>query len=87
MFFSLQIVFKEDKTNYNGLVFVGKAAAEMGQLEQGVAAYRKAIDTEPNQELAWQVRSENVFKTYPVGGVTLQTVDFRFNYSSYNASR
>ncbi|PIK51116.1 putative tetratricopeptide repeat protein 37-like [Apostichopus japonicus] len=49
-----KIVFKEDKASYNALVFVGVAASEMGQLEQGVAAYKKAIDVEPEQELAWQ---------------------------------
>ncbi|KAJ8029553.1 Tetratricopeptide repeat protein 37 [Holothuria leucospilota] len=49
-----KIVLKEDKSHYNGLVFVGVAATELGQPDQGIAAYKKAIDADPNQELAWQ---------------------------------
>lgn len=47
------------------MVFVGVAASEMGQLEQGVAAYKKAIDVEPEQELAWQVCENNQLK-FPI---------------------
>ncbi|XP_038077284.1 tetratricopeptide repeat protein 37-like [Patiria miniata] len=47
-------VLKQDKTNYNALVFVGVAAAELDQPDQAVAAYRKAIETDQQQLLAWQ---------------------------------
>lgn len=46
---------KADKTNYNALVFFGKCASELGQLDQAHAAYRKAIESDDTQPLAWQV--------------------------------
>lgn len=51
----LQVVLKADKTNYNALVFFGKCASELGQLDQAHAAYRKAIESDDTQPLAWQV--------------------------------
>ncbi|XP_022086951.1 tetratricopeptide repeat protein 37-like [Acanthaster planci] len=47
-------VLKQDKNNYNALVFVGVAAAELDQPDQAVAAYKKAIETDQQQPLAWQ---------------------------------
>ena len=48
-------MLKADKTNYNALVFFGKCASELGQLDQARAAYRKAIESDDTQPLAWQV--------------------------------
>jgi superkiller protein 3 len=44
-----------DKTNYNAFVFVGVASIELGKPEQAQAAYKKAIDINPENILAWQV--------------------------------
>jgi len=48
-------VLKLDKTNYNALVFIGVCAKEMDQPDQAQAAYKRAIDADENQLLAWQV--------------------------------
>ncbi|XP_013777093.1 tetratricopeptide repeat protein 37-like [Limulus polyphemus] len=47
-------VLKLDKNNYHAWVFIGAAAEEMGELEQTLAAFNKAIDISPDQVLAWQ---------------------------------
>lgn len=47
-------VLNFDKNNYNALVFAAVAAAEMDQPEQAIKAYQRAIETNPNQILAWQ---------------------------------
>lgn len=47
-------VLSFDKNNYNALVFAAVAAAEMDQPEQAIKAYQRAIETNPNQILAWQ---------------------------------
>ncbi|XP_075597024.1 superkiller complex protein 3 isoform X1 [Balearica regulorum gibbericeps] len=47
-------VLKQDKNNYNAWVFIGLAAAELEQPDQAKGAYKKAIELEPNQLLAWQ---------------------------------
>ena len=47
---------KQEKNNYNAWVFIGLAAAELDQCDQAKGAYKKAIELEPNQLLAWQVR-------------------------------
>ncbi|KAM6289370.1 superkiller complex protein 3 [Aegotheles albertisi] len=47
-------VLKQEKTNYNAWVFIGVAAAELEQPDQARGAYKKAIELEPNQLLAWQ---------------------------------
>ncbi|KAI0208166.1 Tetratricopeptide repeat protein 37 [Lamellibrachia satsuma] len=47
-------ILKNDKGNYNALVFVGVAAEGLEQPEQAIAAYRKATDVAPEQILAWQ---------------------------------
>lgn len=46
---------KQEKNNYNAWVFIGLAAAELEQPDQAKGAYKKAIELEPNQLLAWQV--------------------------------
>jgi tetratricopeptide (TPR) repeat protein len=46
---------KLDKTNYNAFVFVGVASIELGKPEQAQAAYKKAIDINADNILAWQV--------------------------------
>ena len=45
---------KQEKNNYNAWVFIGLAAAELEQPDQAKGAYKKAIELEPNQLLAWQ---------------------------------
>ncbi|KAM6229960.1 superkiller complex protein 3 isoform 2-T2 [Porphyrio hochstetteri] len=47
-------VLKQEKNNYNAWVFIGLAAAELEQPDQARGAYKKAIELEPNQLLAWQ---------------------------------
>ncbi|NXL35437.1 TTC37 protein, partial [Glaucidium brasilianum] len=47
-------VLKQEKNNYNAWVFIGLSAAELGQPDQSKGAYKKAIEIEPNQLLAWQ---------------------------------
>ncbi|XP_014844173.1 PREDICTED: tetratricopeptide repeat protein 37 [Poecilia mexicana] len=47
-------VLKLEKNNYNAWVFIGKAASELEQPDQSQAAYRKAVELEPEQLLAWQ---------------------------------
>ncbi|EDV26404.1 uncharacterized protein TRIADDRAFT_54351 [Trichoplax adhaerens] len=47
-------VLKLDKSNYNALVFIGKAATEMQQFDQAEAAYRRATQSSPDLMLAWQ---------------------------------
>ncbi|NXG82688.1 TTC37 protein, partial [Stercorarius parasiticus] len=47
-------VLKQEKNNYNAWVFIGLAAAELQQPDQAKGAYKKAIELEPNQLLAWQ---------------------------------
>ena len=44
-----------DKTNYTALVFIGKCASEMDQADQSLMAYKKAIESDETQLLAWQV--------------------------------
>ncbi|KAL1416392.1 hypothetical protein MTO96_028019 [Rhipicephalus appendiculatus] len=45
---------KVDKECYMAWVFVGAAAQEIDQLEQSVAAFKKACGISPDQILAWQ---------------------------------
>ena len=47
-------MLESDERNYNALVFVGVAAENLQQHEQAVAAYRKAVDVDSSQLLAWQ---------------------------------
>ncbi|KAM9167800.1 superkiller complex protein 3 isoform 2-T4 [Mergus octosetaceus] len=47
-------VLKQEKNNYNAWVFIGLAACELEQPDQAKGAYKKAIEIEPNQLLAWQ---------------------------------
>lgn len=50
---------KIEKNNYNAWVFIGLAASELEQPDQAQAAYKKAVELEPEQLLAWQVRWGN----------------------------
>ncbi|KAJ7072456.1 TPR-like protein [Mycena amicta] len=43
-----------DPTNYNANVFLGLALLELGDLVKSETAYRRAIDSSPEQLLAWQ---------------------------------
>jgi len=52
----VQIVLQADRDNYNALVFLGVASEGLEQSDQALKAYRKAIDRQPDQILAWQVR-------------------------------
>ncbi|XP_061584934.1 tetratricopeptide repeat protein 37 [Cololabis saira] len=47
-------VLKLEKSNYNAWVFIGLAASELEQPDQSQAAYKKAVEQEPEQLLAWQ---------------------------------
>jgi len=47
-------VLKLESDNYNALVFVGVAAEALEQPEQALAAYKKAIEAQQEQPLAWQ---------------------------------
>ncbi|XP_057688617.1 tetratricopeptide repeat protein 37 isoform X2 [Corythoichthys intestinalis] len=47
-------VLKLEKNNYNAWVFIGLAASELEQPDQAQTAYRKAVELEPEQLLAWQ---------------------------------
>ncbi|KAJ7369929.1 Tetratricopeptide repeat protein 37 [Desmophyllum pertusum] len=47
-------VLKADKTNYTALVFFGKCASELDQPDQAHMAYKKAIESDDTQLLAWQ---------------------------------
>ncbi|XP_017272832.1 tetratricopeptide repeat protein 37 isoform X2 [Kryptolebias marmoratus] len=47
-------VLKLEKNNYNAWVFIGLAASELEQPDQSQAAYKKAVELEPEQLLAWQ---------------------------------
>uniref|UniRef100_A0A4W6G7G6 SKI3 subunit of superkiller complex n=1 Tax=Lates calcarifer TaxID=8187 RepID=A0A4W6G7G6_LATCA len=47
-------VLKLDKKNYNAWVFIGLAASELEQPDQSQSAYKKAVELEPEQLLAWQ---------------------------------
>ncbi|KAK2837420.1 hypothetical protein Q5P01_014632 [Channa striata] len=49
-----KVVLKLEKTNYNAWVFIGLAASELEQPDQSQSAYKKAIELEPDQPLAWQ---------------------------------
>uniref|UniRef100_A0A671Y0A7 SKI3 subunit of superkiller complex n=1 Tax=Sparus aurata TaxID=8175 RepID=A0A671Y0A7_SPAAU len=53
-------VLKLEKNNYNAWVFIGLAASELEQPDQSQMAYKKAVELEPEQLLAWQVKWENV---------------------------
>lgn len=54
-FMRRQTVLKLEKNNYNAWVFIGLAASELEQPDQAQTAYRKAVELEPEQLLAWQV--------------------------------
>uniref|UniRef100_A0A3B3SLZ1 SKI3 subunit of superkiller complex n=1 Tax=Paramormyrops kingsleyae TaxID=1676925 RepID=A0A3B3SLZ1_9TELE len=47
-------VLKLEKNNYNAWVFIGVAACELEQPDQAQTAYKKAMELEPGQPLAWQ---------------------------------
>ncbi|XP_077378544.1 tetratricopeptide repeat protein 37 [Festucalex cinctus] len=56
-------VLKLEKNNYNAWVFIGLAASELEQPDQAQTAYRKAVELEPEQLLAWQGLSNLYEKT------------------------
>ncbi|XP_030628701.1 tetratricopeptide repeat protein 37 [Chanos chanos] len=47
-------VLKVEKSNYSAWVFIGVAASELEQPDQAQAAYKKAVELNPDQLLAWQ---------------------------------
>ncbi|KAJ0041718.1 hypothetical protein NL108_008022, partial [Boleophthalmus pectinirostris] len=47
-------VLKIEKNNYNAWVFIGLSATELEQPDQAQMAYKKAVELEPDQLLAWQ---------------------------------
>lgn len=55
---------KIEKNNYNAWVFIGLAASELEQPDQAQTAYKKAVELEPEQLLAWQVRQQNPAVTH-----------------------
>ena len=50
-----------DKVNYNAFVFIGVASLELAKPEQAFFAYKKAINIDPENILAWQVRQNMQF--------------------------
>ncbi|XP_049619613.1 tetratricopeptide repeat protein 37 [Syngnathus scovelli] len=56
-------VLKLEKNNYNAWVFIGLAASELDQPDQAQTAYKKAVELEPEQLLAWQGLSNLYEKT------------------------
>uniref|UniRef100_A0A665TFM9 Tetratricopeptide repeat domain 37 n=1 Tax=Echeneis naucrates TaxID=173247 RepID=A0A665TFM9_ECHNA len=56
-------VLKIEKNNYNAWVFIGLAASELEQPDQSQTAYKKAVELEPEQLLAWQVGYKSVVVT------------------------
>ena len=56
----VQAVLKLEKENYNAWVFIGVAASELEQPEQAQTAYRKALELDPGQLLAWQVKEDTL---------------------------
>ncbi|KAF7321489.1 Antiviral protein [Mycena kentingensis (nom. inval.)] len=52
-----------DPTNYNANVFLGLALLELGELDESEIAYRRAIDANPEQLLAWQGLSKYYERT------------------------
>ncbi|KDQ10122.1 hypothetical protein BOTBODRAFT_164222 [Botryobasidium botryosum FD-172 SS1] len=47
-------VISYEPSNYHAYVFLGLASLELGEVEKGEQAYRKAIELSPDQLLAWQ---------------------------------
>ncbi|CAE6416415.1 unnamed protein product [Rhizoctonia solani] len=47
-------VLSYDAVNYNGNVFLGLASFELNEIDKSEQAYRKAIDIQPDQLLAWR---------------------------------
>ncbi|XP_041855524.1 tetratricopeptide repeat protein 37 [Melanotaenia boesemani] len=47
-------VLKLEKNNYNAWVFIGLAASELDQPDQSQTAYKKAVELDSEQLLAWQ---------------------------------
>ncbi|KAF8739668.1 Tetratricopeptide repeat, partial [Rhizoctonia solani] len=47
-------VLSYDAANYNGNVFLGLASFELNEIDKSEQAYRKAIDIQPDQLLAWR---------------------------------
>jgi superkiller protein 3 len=58
---------KLDGKNYNVFVFIGLAAAELGQEKQSEEAYRRATALQPSTILAWQV-IVRLYRECPPGG-------------------
>ncbi|KAF3850705.1 hypothetical protein F7725_012477 [Dissostichus mawsoni] len=56
-------VLKLEKSNYNAWVFIGLAASELDQPDQSQTAYKKAVELEPEQLLAWQGLANLYVKT------------------------
>ena len=46
----------KEKENYLAWVFTGAAAQELNNTMQAQAAFQRAIQIQPNQAPAWQVR-------------------------------
>jgi superkiller protein 3 len=49
-------VLKYESSNYNARVFLALALLNLGKFDESEASYRKAIQSSPEQPLAWQVR-------------------------------
>jgi tetratricopeptide (TPR) repeat protein len=53
---NLKSVIDKDKENYSAWLLTGAAAFELGNKDQALAAYQRAIQINHNQPPAWQVR-------------------------------
>lgn len=73
---------KLDGKNYNVFVFIGLAAAELGQEKQSEEAYRRATALQPSTILAWQVIVRLYRECPPWGGAcsTLHPAELLFNF-------
>ncbi|CAE6511205.1 unnamed protein product [Rhizoctonia solani] len=47
-------ILSYDAVNYNGNVFLGVASYELNEIDKSEQAYRRAIDIQPDQLLAWR---------------------------------
>jgi superkiller protein 3 len=50
-----QDVLQHDAANYNAMIFAGLALDKLKCVNESAAMYRRAIDAQPTQILAWQV--------------------------------
>ena len=71
-------MLEHDKKNYNALVFLAVSQEESGELNDSLATYKVAAETEPHQLLAWQgLRRFYEKSRLPVHKKALESVYFK----------